>query len=75
MSQKQIRKGDIVRVRYNNISGHQFKENTLGVVLEVWPKWVEFPKRFKVATRTDWWYVDIADITLFSRNNNEEDDY
>lgn len=30
MSQKQIRRGDIVRIRHNN-SGHQFKENTLCV--------------------------------------------
>ena len=54
MSQKQIRRGDIVRIRHNN-SGHQFKENTLGVVLEVYPKRVEYPDRFKVATRTEWW--------------------
>lgn len=74
MSQKQIRRGDIVRIRHNN-SGHQFKENTLGVVLEMYPKRVEYPDRFKVATRTEWWYVDIKDITLFSRNKNEDDDY
>lgn len=74
MSQKQIRKGDVVRIRHNT-SGHQFKENTLGVVLEVYPKRVEYPDRFKVETRTEWWYVDIKDITLFSRNKNEDDDY
>ena len=27
------------------------------------------------AFRTEWWYVDIKDITLFSRNKNEDDDY
>lgn len=74
MSQKQIHKGDIVRIRHNT-SGHQFKENTLGVVIEVYPKRAEFPNRFKVSTRTEWWYVDINDITLFSRNKNWEDDY
>lgn len=71
MGQKQISKGDIVRIRHNN-SGHQFKENTLCVVLETYPKRSENPNRFKCATRTEWWYVDISDITLFSRNKMDE---
>lgn len=74
MGQKKIRKGDIVRIRHNN-SGHQFKENTLGVVLEVFPKRVEYPNMFKVATRKEWWYVDLNDITLFLRNRNNDDDF
>lgn len=75
MSQKQIQKGDICRVRHNN-SNHGFKENTLVVILECFPKRVEFPHYFKAATRTEWWYVDISDITLFSRNKDaDEDDY
>ena len=74
MSQKQIRRGDSVRIRHNN-SGHQFKDQLLIVGLDTYPKLAEFPDRFKCATRTEWWYVDIKAITLFSRNKNEDDDY
>ena len=74
MSQKQIRRGDIVSIRHYN-SCHQFIENSVCGVLDTYPKRSEFPDRFKCATRTEWWYVDIKDITLFSRNKNEDDDY
>ena len=69
---KQIKKGDIVRIRHNN-SGHRFKENTLGIVMDTFPKRVEYPDRFKVATLYEWWYVGIEDITLFRKYKNEDD--
>lgn len=72
MSFKQIRKGDIVRVRHNN-SGHGFKENTLGVVKKCFPKKCEYPTRFIISSGKEWWYVGIEDITLFKRVNNDDD--
>ena len=74
MSQKTIRKGDICRIRHNT-SGHQFPENTLVVIKECYPKRVEYPNRFKAATRTEWWWVSIEDITLFKRGEYDEDDW
>lgn len=74
MAQKQIRRGDIVRIRHNN-SGHGFKENTLGIVKKCFPLRSEYPNRFVVATADEWWYVEIEDITLFKRDKNAEDDY
>lgn len=71
---KKIGKGDVVRIRHNK-SFHGFKENTLGVVKECFPKRTEFPDRFRVVTRIEWWYVDICDVTLFKRNPNECDDW
>lgn len=71
-TKKNIKLGDIVRVRHN-ISCHQFKENTLGIVKEVYPRYSETPKRYKVVTDYDWWWVDPYDITLFERCRNEED--
>lgn len=72
MAQKQIHKGDIVRIRHNN-SGHGFKENALGIVKKCYPPRSEYPTRFIVATHEEWWYVDISDITLFKKNRDEED--
>lgn len=74
MSQKTIRKGDICRIRHNT-SEHGFAENTLVVIKECRPKRAEFPNLFKAATATEWWWVDIADITLFERGNYDEDDW
>lgn len=74
MTQKRIRKGDIVRVRHNN-SGHGFKENTLGIVKKCYPLKSELPDRFIVVSKDDWWYVGVEDITLFKRDKNSNDDY
>ena len=72
MSQKRIGVGDICRVRHNE-SGPGFPENTLVVIKECYPRFSEFPTRFKAATRTEWWYVEIGDITLYARNRNNLD--
>lgn len=74
MSQKQIGPGDICRVRHNN-GGHGFKENTLVVIKACFPRFSENPKFFLAATRKNSWYVDIDDITLFSKNKSEDGDY
>lgn len=73
MSQKKIRKGDIVRIRHNT-SCHQFPENTLGVVTQTFPLWDDEPTSFEVTTREDFWRVNIEDITLFKRNPNPDED-
>lgn len=75
MSQKKICPGDICRIRHNEKSGHGFKENTLVVIKECYPRFSEFPTRFKAVTRKEWWYVDIDDITLFSKNRDEDGEY
>lgn len=72
MAQKIIKLGDIVRIRYNN-SAHGFPINTLGVVKECRPKRSDNPNLFKVAIKNDWWWVDIDDLTLFSRVKEEDD--
>jgi len=74
MSQKTIRKGDICRIRHNT-SSHQFPENTLVVIKECRPLRAEYPTLFKAATRYEWWWVSIDDITLFKRGEYDEDDW
>lgn len=74
MSQKQIGPGDICRIRHNN-SGHGFPENTLVVIKQCYPRFSEFPTRFKAATRKEWWYVELDDITLFAKNKDEDGEY
>lgn len=74
MSQKTIRKGDICRIRHNT-SLHGFPENTLVIIKECRPRRAKFPHLFKAATAKEWWWVDIADITLFERGNYDEDDW
>ena len=74
MSQKQIGPGDICRLRHNE-SGHHFPENTLVVVKECYPRFSEFPTWFKVATRKEWWYVVLEDLTLFAKNKDEDGEY
>lgn len=73
MSQKKIRRGDIVRIRHNE-SMHQFKENELVVVKKCFPPYAEFPTHFNCANRTDCWLVLPDDITLFKKNPNADDD-
>lgn len=65
--QKQIDVGDILKIRHNN-SCHKFEENTLVIVKEVYPMNADFPTRFKVSCRDQWWWVVREDFTLFSKN-------
>lgn len=73
MAQKQICRGDICRVKHNE-SGHGFPDNTLVIIKECYPRFSEFPNRFKAASHDDWWWVEIDDITVFAKNPIEDDE-
>lgn len=72
MGQKNIYKGDIVRIRHNT-SCHGFKENTLGIVTETFPLREDEPTSYEVTSHDDYWRVNPEDITLFKKCPNPED--